>query len=70
MEFIVRTSSESNINKIIALAKRLNVPVEQRLEVPTDDSDKEELKKRILIFKETSPLSFGDPAEWQRNERS
>ena len=69
MEIILKTSNESSIGKIIALAKKLNVPVEQRAEVIIDNHEKEALKKRILNFKATKPLSFGEPAEWQRNER-
>jgi hypothetical protein len=67
MELILKTNNESSIAKIIALAKKLNVTIEQRGKVI--ESEKEELGKRILNFKANETSSFGDAAEWQRNER-
>ena len=67
MELILKTNNESSIAKIIALAKKLNVTIEQRGKVI--ESEKEELGKRILNFKTNETSSFGDAAEWQRNER-
>ena len=67
MELILKTNNESSIAKIVALAKKLNVTVEQRGKVI--ESEKEELGKRILNFKANGTSSFGDAAEWQRNER-
>ncbi|BAU55168.1 hypothetical protein [Mucilaginibacter gotjawali] len=69
MELIIKTNNEGSIAKIIALAKKLNVIVEQK-EVPDQDKiNKDELKKSILNFKASGPPSFGDAAEWQRKMR-
>jgi hypothetical protein len=70
MELILKTNNENSIAKIIALAKKLNVIVEQRDKEIEDNNKKEDLKKRILNFKAESPSSFGDASEWQRNERN
>ncbi|SHN28513.1 hypothetical protein [Mucilaginibacter sp. OK098] len=67
MELILKTNNESSIAKIIALAKKLNITIEQRGKVV--ESEKEELGKRILNFKAKETSSFGDAVEWQRNER-
>jgi hypothetical protein len=67
MELILKTNNESSIAKIVALAKKLNVTIEQRGKVV--ESEKEELGKRILNFKAKETSSFGDAAKWQRNER-
>ena len=69
MELILKTNNENSIAKIIALAKSLNVTVEERNNVTKDGSEKEELKKRIFNYRATGQPSFGDPSEWQRNER-
>jgi hypothetical protein len=69
MELIIKSNNESSIAKIIALARKLNVTVEQK-EVPDQRKiNKEELKKSILNFKASGPSSFGDAAEWQREMR-
>ena len=68
MELILKTNNKNSIAKIIALASELNVAVEQRGKI-AEDKNREELIKRILDFKSSEPLSFGDPAEWERNER-
>jgi hypothetical protein len=70
MELILKTNNETSISKIIALAKKLNVTVEQRGKEIGDNKEKEDLKKRILNFKAEGPTSFGDAGEWQRNERN
>ena len=69
MELILKTNNENSIAKIIALAKKLDVLIEQRDKVVEDKNEKEELKKRILNFKAKGQSSFGDAAEWERNER-
>jgi len=69
MELILKTNNENSIAKIVALAKKLNVTVEQRDKEIQDNSEKAELKNRILNFKANGPASFGDATEWQRNER-
>ena len=68
MELILTTNNKSSIAKIIALASELNVAVEQRGKI-AENKNREELIKRILDFKSSEPLSFGEPAEWERNER-
>jgi len=70
MELVLKTNNENSIAKIIALAKKLNVTVEQRDKEIENNNEKEDLKKRILNFKAHGPSSFGDAAEWQRNERN
>jgi len=67
MELILKTDNESNIAKIVALAKKLNVTIEQRGKAV--EGEKDELIRRILNFKAKSPSSFGDVGEWQNNER-
>jgi len=69
MELILKTNEEKSISKIIALAKKLNVAIEQRRKIVEDENEKEEILKRMLNFKTSSPPSFGDPAEWERDQR-
>ncbi|HEY4324941.1 MAG TPA: hypothetical protein VGN20_13180 [Mucilaginibacter sp.] len=69
MELILKTNNKNSIAEIIALAKKLNVTIEQRNKLIEDKNAREELKERILNFNATTPSSFGDPAEWQRSER-
>jgi len=59
MELILKTNNENSIAKIIALAKKLDVTVEQRGKAVENKSNKEELKNRILNFKASGPSSFG-----------
>jgi len=68
MELILTTNNKSSIAKIIALASELNIAVEQRGKI-AENKNREELIKRILDFKSSESLSFGEPAEWERNER-
>jgi hypothetical protein len=70
MELILKSDNENSIAKIIALAKKLDVIVEQHDKAVGDKNEKVELKKRILNFKANGTSSFGDAAEWQHNERS
>jgi len=70
MELILKTNNENSIAKIIALAKKLDVIIEQRDVMVEHKNEKEELKKRILNFKASGPSSFGDAAEWEHNERA
>lgn len=66
MELILRSDDKNSIAKIINLAKKLNVLVEER---GKDSEDIETLKKRILNFKASGPSSFGDAAQWEREQR-
>lgn len=70
MELILKSNNENSIAKIIALAKKLNVAIEQREKVVESKNEKEDLKKRILSFKAHNASSFGDAAEWQRDDRN
>jgi len=69
MELLIKTNNEDSIAKFIALAKKLNVTVEQKESPDRDKTNKEELKKRILNFKASGLSSFGDAAAWQRETR-
>jgi hypothetical protein len=69
MELILKTNNENSIAKIIALAKKLNVTIEQPGDTAGDKKDAEELKQRILNFKAEGPSSFPDAAKWQQAER-
>lgn len=68
MELILKSNNKQSIAKIIALAKKLNVIVEEK-NTNAEGLTREELKERILNFKATSESSFGDPVEWQRVQR-
>jgi hypothetical protein len=68
MEIILKTDSAFKVAKVMALAKELDIVVEQR-ETLVNNDNKEALKKRILHFQKESQSSFGDPAEWERNQR-
>ena len=70
MELILKTNNENSIAKIMALAKKLNVVIEQRDKAADDKNDREEFKKRSLNFKAKDPSSFGNAAEWPLEERS
>ena len=69
MELILKSNNENSIAKIIALAKKLDVSVEQRDKAIEDRKETEKLKERILNFKAQGGSSFGEAAEWQKAER-
>jgi hypothetical protein len=69
VELILRSDSESSLAKIVALAKKLNVTVEQRDIIAKTYSEREELLNKILNFKAKGESSFGDALEWQIEER-
>lgn len=69
MELILKSDNKTNLKKIIALAKKLHISIEQRdTDLETSDQ-KEILKKRILNFKAEKSNSFGDANDWQRDQR-
>jgi len=70
MELILKSNDENSLAKIIALAKKLNVTVEQKNKIFENKSEREELKNRILNSRAHEPSSFGDAAEWQQKERT
>jgi hypothetical protein len=67
MELVLKSNNEQSIAKIIALAKKLDVTIEKKA-VKADKEDKT-IKERILNFKAASPSSFGDAADWQKEQR-
>jgi len=69
MEITLKTNNESSLAKIIALAKKLNVTIEQTIPKVEDKGEREALKNWILNFKAIAPSSFGDALEWQLKER-
>jgi len=66
MELILKSDNEQSIAKIIALAKSLDVVIEKKDN--SDDTNKDALKERILSFKANNPSSFGDAAEWHKDQ--
>ena len=69
MELIIKSNNENSIAKIIALARKLNVTVEEHNQTINDKEKKEDLKNSILNFKGGVISSFGDASEWQEKER-
>jgi hypothetical protein len=68
MKLILKSNNEQSLAKIIALAKRLNVAVEEKI-LNIDADSKKALKDRILNFKAKTPSSFGDIDKWQSEQR-
>ena len=57
MELILKCDNEQSIAKIITLAKRLDVTIEEK-NTKTDKGSKDLIKERILKFKAIAPSSF------------
>ncbi len=68
MELILKSNNEKSLAKIIALAKKLNVNVEEK-NTNTAASSRQQIKERILNFNATEPSSFGDAQSWEREQR-
>jgi hypothetical protein len=68
MEIILKTDNAVKVAKVIALAKELDIAVEQRGGGESNEM-KEVLKNRILNYKAETKSSFGDAVEWERNQR-
>jgi hypothetical protein len=68
MELFLKSNNEQSIAKIIALAKRLNVAVEEKV-LNIDADSKKTLKNRVLNFKAKTPSSFGNIDKWQSEQR-
>lgn len=68
MELTLKSNNQESLAKIIALAKKLNVMIEQN-GAELGDIQKDALKKQILDFKAKEGSSFGDAAEWEKNQR-
>ncbi len=69
MELVLKSDNEESVAKIIALAKKLNVMVERKGS-EAEHFDREVLKNRIANFKGQEASSFGDAAEWEREQRN
>jgi hypothetical protein len=69
MKLILETDSKNKIAKVIALAKELNINVEQRDSIGRTYIGKNTLIDRILNFEAKSPSSFGDAVKWQQEQR-
>lgn len=69
MELILKSNNEESLAKIIALAKKLNVVIEQK-NIDLNETSRANLKNRILNFKATESSSFGDAAAWEQKQRS
>jgi len=68
MELTLKSDNPKSLAKIIELAKRLNIVIEKK-EIGGEEGEREKIKNRILNFKANGPSSFGDAAEWERQQR-
>jgi hypothetical protein len=68
MEIILKSNNQESLNKIITLAKKLNVLVETKGDNLPHPA-KEALKSKILNFKANGASSFGDAAQWEKAQR-
>ncbi len=69
MELILKSDNKTNLKKVIALAKKLHISIEQR-DTKTEDSEQRQiLKERILNFKAEKSSSFGEAKDWQSDQR-
>lgn len=68
MELILKSDNPQSLAKIIALAKKLDVRIEKE-EISVEESEREGIKNSILSFRANGPSSFGDAAEWEREQR-
>lgn len=68
MELILKSDNKQSIAKIIALAKELNIIVEEK-STETESISREDLKEQILNSRAASESSFGDPVQRQRAQR-
>jgi hypothetical protein len=68
MELVIKSNDEESIQKIIDLARKLNLPVEKKA-TKVEGSAKEEARQRFLNFETTEESSFGDAVEWQKQQR-
>lgn len=62
-------SNPQDIELILNLARRLNIPFSQTREKLLVKTEREKAIERIRNFKATAPSSFGDALEWQIKER-
>ncbi len=64
MELVLKTDSVDKLARIITLAKKLNVTVEQRDPAVAEMPSRDELVARILSFNSGTTSSFGDATTW------
>lgn len=69
MELILKSNDKQSLARIIDLAKKLNVVVEQK-DTDTDKSVKDVIRDRILNFKAKTAPSIDDAERWQREQRT
>lgn len=69
MRLILETDSKNKIAKVIALAKQLNITIEQHDSLAKTCIEKNSLVERILNFETKLPSSFGDAVKWQQEQR-
>lgn len=69
MELILKSENKNKLAAVIALAKKLNISVEEREEQLQQTDRRNELVNRILNFKAKRPGSIKDAAKWEREQR-
>lgn len=69
MELILKSNNKENLERIIALAKMLNVVIEKK-PGNFEKTANVNLRNRILNFKSEFPTSFGDASEWEKRQRT
>jgi hypothetical protein len=69
MKLILETDNKNKIAKVIALAKQLNITIEQHDSLGKTYIEKNILIDRILNFEAKLPSSFGDAVSWQQEQR-
>lgn len=69
MELVLKTDNADKLARIITLAKKLNVAVEQRDSPVAEKPSRGELVERILSFNAETSSAFGDAVTWQRHQR-
>ncbi len=68
-ELVLISDDADSIAQIVALAKSLNVNIEQRGKLALSQSERKELYNKIKNFNFTGESLFGDPLQWQIEER-
>ena len=69
MELILKSNNKESVAKIIELAKKLNVAIEEK-DVNLSRQSREKSGAQFLNFKATGNCSFGDAATWERDQRN
>lgn len=69
MTIQLEISDPKDVELILNLIKRLNIPFTQEQQKPVLKKEREKAIERIRNFKANVPSSFGDALEWQMKER-